>query len=60
MIEKIRKAMQEIESCLTEEADNANDAQCDDMTLNHLMIAKEWQKRKVKKAPVMQMEDYLL
>lgn len=48
MVEEIRKVLAEIEQLLCE-ADNTNDRQCNDMTLNHLIIAMEWQKRKMKK-----------
>lgn len=50
MIEEIREVLLAIEQSLTE-ADNRNDQQCNDMTLNHLKIANNWQKLKVKKPP---------
>lgn len=50
MIEEIREVLLAIEQNLTE-ADNSNDRQCNDMTLNHLKIANNWQKLKVKKPP---------
>ena len=48
MIEEIREVLLAIEQSLTE-ADNRNDQQCNDMTLNHLKIANNWQKRKITK-----------
>lgn len=50
MTEEIREVLLAIEQSLTE-ADNRNDQQCNDMTLNYLKIAHEWQKRKIKKPP---------
>lgn len=50
MVEEIKTVLTEIEMLLSE-SDNSNDNQCNDMTLNHLIIAREWQKRKIKKPP---------
>lgn len=50
MVGQIKKVLDEIEMLLSE-SDNSNDKQCNDMTLNHLIIAREWQKRKIKKPP---------
>lgn len=50
MLEEIRSLLQQIEEQLSE-VDNQNDLLCNDMTLNHLKIANEWQKRKAKKPP---------
>lgn len=50
MVGKIRNVLSNIERLIWN-SDNAHDQQCDDMTLNHLLIALEWQKRKLKKPP---------
>lgn len=50
LVEEIKAVLTEIEMLLSE-SDNSNDNQCNDMTLNHLIIAREWQKRKIKKPP---------
>ena len=50
LVEEIKTVLTEIEMLLSE-SDNSNDNQCNDMTLNHLQIALEWQKRKIKKPP---------
>ena len=50
MVSEIKAVLTEIEMLLSE-SDNHHDAQCNDMTLNQLRIALEWQKRKIKKPP---------
>lgn len=50
MVKEMMELLNEIESLLVlHETDNAHDKQCNDMALNHLKIAYEWQKRKIKK-----------
>ncbi|WP_062532347.1 hypothetical protein [Jeotgalibaca dankookensis] len=52
MVKEMMDLLNEIESLLVlDETDNAHDKQCNDMALNHLKIAHEWQKRKIKKPP---------
>lgn len=50
MVEEMKKILANIERRLSE-ADNSNDKQCNDMAYQHLLIALEWQKRKIKKPP---------
>lgn len=50
MTEEIRTVLSDIESLLGD-SDNKHDKQCNDMALNHMKIALEWQKRKIKKPP---------
>lgn len=50
MIEDIKTELNQIERNLSE-SDNSHDKQCNDMTLNFLKIAHEWQKLRIKKPP---------
>lgn len=58
MSEKIKDVMAKIESHLFFESKHSHNRQCDDMTLKHLMIALEWQKRKIDKHPVKEVGTY--
>lgn len=50
MVSEMKAVMAAINENLSA-SDNVHDRQCNDMALNHLKIALEWQKRKFKKPP---------